>query len=132
MDLSFSKECIIAETSIIPRISSNLNANPLVQDVEAKQTTSATLQINNTKIYVPVVTLSINDNIKLLENIKQGFKRTISWNKYRSEIITQPKNNKIDYLIDPLYGNFNYLSFHSKMVVMMLQDILLMSITYHE
>ena len=79
MDLSFSKECIIAETSIIPRISSNLNANPLVQDVEAKQTTSATLQINNTKIYVPIVTLSINDNIKLLENIKQGFKRTISW-----------------------------------------------------
>ena len=47
MDLSFSKECIIAETSIIPRISSNLNANPLAQEVEAKQTTSATLQINN-------------------------------------------------------------------------------------
>ena len=47
MDLSLSKECIIAETSIIPRISSNLNANPLAQEVEAKQTTSATLQINN-------------------------------------------------------------------------------------
>ena len=47
MDLSLSKECIIAETSIIPRILSNLNANPLAQEVEAKQTTSATLQINN-------------------------------------------------------------------------------------
>ena len=47
--------------------------------------------ITSTKLYVLVVTLSINDNIKHLENIKQGlFKRTISLNKYRSEI-TQPK-----------------------------------------
>ena len=29
---------------------------------------------------------AINDNIKFLENINQGFKRTIPWNKYRSEI----------------------------------------------
>ena len=42
--------------------------------------------ITSTKLYVPVFTLSINDNIKFLENIKQGFKRNISWNKYRSEI----------------------------------------------
>ena len=53
--------------------------------------TGATFQINNTKLHAPVVTLSINDNIKFLENIKQGFKRTISWNKYSSEITTQPK-----------------------------------------
>ena len=38
-----------------------------------------------------VVTLSINDNIKFLENIKQRFKRAISWNDYRFEITTQPK-----------------------------------------
>ena len=47
--------------------------------------------ISSTKLYVPVVTLSIDDNIKLLENIKQGFRRTICLNKYRSEIITQLK-----------------------------------------
>ena len=46
--------------------------------METRQTTGATFQINNAKLYVPVVTLSINDNIKFLENIKQGFKRTIS------------------------------------------------------
>ena len=57
----------------------------------ATVTTGTTLQINNAKIYVPVVTLSTNDNIKFLESIKQGFKRTNSWNKYRSEITTQPK-----------------------------------------
>ena len=42
--------------------------------------------ITSTKLYVSVVTLSINDNIKFLENIKQELKRTFSWNKYRSEI----------------------------------------------
>ena len=51
--------------------------------------------------------MSINDNIKLLENIKQGFKRTISWDKYRSEITTQTKNNNLNYLIDPTIGNIN-------------------------
>ena len=66
-----------------------------------------TLQINNTKIYVPVVTLSVNDNIKLLENKKQTFKRTISWNKYRSEITAQPKSNNLDYLIDLTFRNIN-------------------------
>ena len=49
--------------------------------------------IISTKFYVLVVTLSIDNNIEFLENLKQGFKRKISWNKYRSEIITQPKNN---------------------------------------
>ena len=70
--------------------------------------TSVSFAVTNTKLYVPAVTLSINDNIKLLENIKQGFKRTISWNKYRSEITTQPKK-KLYYLIDPTFKNINRL-----------------------
>ena len=49
--------------------------------------------------------MSINSNIKFLENIKQLFKRTISWNKYRSKIITQPKNINLDYLIDLTFKN---------------------------
>ena len=67
----------------------NPKANPPVSAVAATKATSATFQINNAKRYVPVVTLSINDSIKFFENIRQGFKRTISWNKYRSEIRTQ-------------------------------------------
>ena len=53
--------------------------------------------------------MTINDNIKILENIKQGFERTISWNKYRSEMSTQTKNNNLDYLIDPTFWNINRL-----------------------
>ena len=94
---------------VTPRIPPNPDTNPLVQKVVAIQTTSATFQINNVKLYAPVVTLSINDNIKFLENINQGFKRTISWNKYRSEITIQLKNNNLDYLIDPTFSNINRL-----------------------
>ena len=55
------------------------------------QTTGATPHINNAKLYAPVVILSINNNIKFLENIKQVFKRKISWNKYESEIKNKQK-----------------------------------------
>ena len=46
--------------------------------------------IATTKCYIPIVTLSINNNIKFLEDLKQELKRRVSWNKYRSEITTQP------------------------------------------
>ena len=105
LDLSWSKECIISEILLTPR----KPANPSVQEVATIQTTAATFQINNTKLYVPVVILSINYNIKFLENIKQGFKRTVSCNKYRSQITTQTKNNNLDYLIDPTFRNINRL-----------------------
>ena len=88
LDLSLRKDCVLIEKNI------NIAGVNFV-------TTS-------TKLYVPIVTLSINYNIKFVENIKQGFKRTISWNKYRSEITTQPKNN-LDYLIDSAFRNINRL-----------------------
>ena len=43
-------------------------------------------------------------------NITQKFERTISWNKYRSVITTQPKNNNLNYLTDPTFRNINRLS----------------------
>ena len=67
--------------SITSAVPDNQNANPPVPDVSAIQTFPATFEINNAKLYVPVVTLSANNNINFLENIKQGFKRTISWSK---------------------------------------------------
>ena len=97
--------CIILEISITPAVARNPNANPPIPPVAATQTTSAKFQINKAKLYVPVVTLSINVNIIFLENIKQEFKRTISWNKYKSEITTQTKSNNLDYLIDSTFRN---------------------------
>ena len=45
-----------------------------------------TFTITETNLYVPVVTLSTQDNAKLLQQLKSGFKRTISWNKYLANI----------------------------------------------
>ena len=55
------------------------------------------------------VNLSINNNIKFLENMKQGFKRIISWNKYRFKITTQTKINNLSYLIHSIFRNTNRL-----------------------
>ena len=51
------------------------------------------LKIKDTQLYVPVVTLLVPDDNKLLEQLKTGFKRTIKWNKYRSEMSNQDKTD---------------------------------------
>ena len=75
LDLLWSRYCVISEISrtfeAVP------NTNPIRYRMTS-QTTNVTFQVNHVKLYVSVVTLSINHNIKFLENIKQGFKRTIS------------------------------------------------------
>ena len=53
---------------------------------------AATFSITDTKLYVPVITLLTQDNTKLLEQIKSGFKRTINWNKYQSKKSIERQN----------------------------------------
>ena len=79
-----------------PEVPVNTGANPPTGRVLETKTLNATFQINSAKLYVPIVTLYINDNLKFLEITKQGFKGTIYWNKYRSEITMQTKNNNLD------------------------------------
>ena len=66
-------------------------------------------KITDTKLYVPAVTLSKENDIKLLEQLKSGFKRAIKWNKYRLQMTIQPQNNNLNYLIDPTFTNVNRL-----------------------
>ena len=70
---------------------------------------NAIFHITDTKLYVPVVTLSKENDAKLLEQLKSRFKRTIKWNKYRSQMTIQPQNNNLNYLIDPTFMNANRL-----------------------
>ena len=95
LDLRWTKKCAISEISRTFRAV----GDPPEQKL-ATTTISSIFQINNVKLYVPVVTLLINDNINFLESIKQGFKRTTSSNK-----IDLKKNNNSDYLIDPRLRN---------------------------
>ena len=109
LDLSWTEDCVISEISRTPEAPANSTASPPTDRFPSTQLSGATFQINSTELYVPVVSLSINDKIKFLENKKQEFKRTISWNKYRSEVATQPKNINLEYIIDPKFSNVNRL-----------------------
>ena len=60
-------------------------------------------------MYVPVVTLSTENDKKLLEQLRKGFKITNIWNKYMSEMTNQTKNNNLNYLIDPMFTKVNRL-----------------------
>ena len=66
--------------------------------------------ITDTKLYVPVVVLSTQDNAKLFQQLKSGFNRTISWNKYQSNISVERQNQCLDFLIDPNFQGVKRLS----------------------
>ena len=73
LDLRFSRNCVLLDDD---------------DDDDNDNITGANFTITSTKLYVPVVTFSINDYITFLEKVKQELKRTVSWNKYTSEITT--------------------------------------------
>ena len=103
LELKWNKNCVI--TSLEER---EVDAGPPV--VRDNSPTGATLAINDCKLYIPaVVTLSKDDEIKLLTNLKSGFKREIIWNKYRSQMTTEAINNNLNILIDPTFTNVNRL-----------------------
>ena len=71
--------------------------------------TGLEFQITGTKLYVSVVTLSKGNDKNFLEQLISGFKRTVKWNKYRSQRTIQPQNNNLNYLIDPTFTKLNRL-----------------------
>ena len=68
-----------------------------------------TFTITETNLYVPVVTLSTQDNAKLLPQLKSGFKRTISWNKYLAKPELLAQNPNLNHLIEPSFQGVNRL-----------------------
>ena len=53
-----------------------------------------TFKITNTKLYVPIVTLSSKGNVKLVKVLKEGFKRPVYWNEHQTKIETRNLDNK--------------------------------------
>ena len=99
LELKWDKNCII--TSLEQRDIGGGNRDNAL--------TGATLAINHCKLYVPAVTLSKDDKIKLLTNLKSGFQGEIIWNKCRSQMTTEAINNNLNILIDPIFTNANRL-----------------------
>ena len=99
LELKWNKNCIIT----------NLEQRDIGEGNRDNAPTGATLSITDCKLYVPAVTLSKYDEIKLLTNLKSGFKREIIWNKYRSQMTTEAITNNLNILIDPTFTNVNKL-----------------------
>ena len=98
LTLTWSDNCVL--TSKATR-----NAAPGMDAIN--NPTNAAIKIKDTKLHVPGVTLSAENGNKLLEELKTRFKRTVKWNKYRSEMSNQTKNNSLNCLIDPRFTNVN-------------------------
>ena len=90
--LTWSKNCVLADMT-------TANNPPIGLE----------FQITDTKFSVPVVTLSKENDKKLLAQLKSGFKRTVKWNKYRSQMTIQPQNDILNYLIDLTFTKINSL-----------------------
>ena len=87
--LTWSENCVIINTNVA-------NQNP-------------TFTITEANLHVPVVTLSTQDNSKLLPQLKSGFKRTISWNRCLSKPELLPQNANLNHLIKPSFQGVNRL-----------------------
>ena len=81
--LTWSANCVIVSTNI-----TNQNA---------------IFAITDTKLSVSVVTLSTQDNEKLLQQLKSGFKRVINWNKYLSKAELLAQNPTLNHLVEPSF-----------------------------
>ena len=113
LTLTWSENCVLTDITTQTARNANPNADPPAEGRERIDAPrNATFQITDTKLYTPVVTLSTKDDNNFLEKLKSGFKRTIKWNKHRSEMTNQIKTNHLNYLIDP---TFIYLFCRSKM-----------------
>ena len=99
--LSWYKECVL--------VGKAFRGPPAAAANRINSPTNAKFEINDCKLYVAVVTLSAENDNKLLEQLKSGFRITIKWNKYMSQMSNQNKNNNLNYLIDPTFSNVNRL-----------------------
>ena len=89
LQLKWSRNCII-----VAGIANNQNPS---------------FRINDTNLYVPSVTLSTQEKMKLLKQLEFDFKRTIYWNKYLAKTTNQEQNRYLDYLVDPSFQRVNRL-----------------------
>ena len=99
--LSWHKECVLVGRAF--------RGPPAAAANRINSPTDAKFEITDCKLYIPVVTLSAENDNKLLEQLKSGFRRSIKWNKYMPQMSNQTKNNNLNYLIDPTFSNVNRL-----------------------
>ena len=108
--LTWSEKYVLSDIITQAARDANANTDPRVESRERIDAPTSTIfQIKDTKFYVLNITFSTEDDNKFLEQLKSSFKRTIKWNKYRSDMTSQAKSNNLNYLIDPTLIKVNIL-----------------------
>ena len=79
--------------------------------VTSSATEKTKFAMTDTTFDVPVVTLSTQDNAKMLEQFSSDFKTTINWNKYQSKVSTERQSKYLDLLIDPTFQGVDRIFF---------------------
>ena len=102
--LKWSENCVLTDTTTQDAVPAQGN-NPERSAINISS--GATFKIIDAKLCVPFVILLAQDNNKLLQQLKAGFKRNIKRNKYRSEMTNQTESNNLNYLIDPTFNKVN-------------------------
>ena len=89
LHINWSENCIILATNVAAQV--------------------ITFSNTDTILYVLVLTLSTQDNAKLLEQLKSSFKKTINWNKYQPKVSTERIDQCVDFLVGPSFQGVNRL-----------------------
>ena len=106
MNLRWSKNCVLTSQSTKNALPVQ-DGNPAVAAINNPG--NAVFEITDCKLYVPVVTLSAENENKLLDQLKTRFPVTVEWNKYRCQISNQTANNNLNYLTDPTVSKVHRL-----------------------
>ena len=115
MTLTWPESCVLTAIATQTTGDADPNTNhPVKARERIDAPTNATFNITDTKLYVPVVTLSEKDDCNVLEQLESGFKRTIKWNKYRSEMTNLTKTNHLNHLIEHLFKSIIYQKLERK------------------
>ena len=110
LTLTWSENCVLTDITTQAARNANPNADCHLEARERiNAPTQATFKITDTKLYIPIVTFSTGDDNNSLKQLKSRFKRTMIWNKHRSEMTNQTKTNNVNYLIDPTFNKVNRL-----------------------
>ena len=113
LDLTWHKDCMISS-------------------VIAPSGQAVSFMITNTKLYVPVVTLSTKDNNNLTKQLNDGFKRTIYWNQYVSKPFPEIPHKKLVLLDLLLMQLFKVLTDYLFLLLKILVQMKLLMLLHHE
>ena len=109
------------------------NTNIAADNVNNRQTT---FKITNTKLYVPIVTLSSKDNVSLIKQLNEGFKRPVYWNEYKTKMETKEADNNLTrFYLDASFQGVKrlfVLAFDDTMVIKKLKETVIGNISFQE